>query len=547
VAVIDRRIGILFIIFVAALGIALARATYLGSVRAGSLERAATTQQVSNVVVPAPRGAITDRDGAELAISESADDIVADPYLIKNAVSASAQLSSLLGVPQLTVLKRLTRPHTGFVYLAHLLPTAQANAISALRIAGITLVPKTRRVYPRGDEAAQLVGSVHLDGVGAGGIEYRYDRALEGKNGLRRVVNDAIGQPISIDDLHPTVPGKTVALTIDSGLQQEVERVLAEVGAEYSPQSATAIAVDPSTGAILALANWPASANDGSSAGLEDQAIGLSYEPGSTFKAITVAGALQDRVVMPNTPFDIPPVLQFADRQIHDAEDHGYETLTVAQILKYSSNIGADLIGQKLGAKQFDYWVHRFGFGRPTGVDLPGEQSGIVLHWWQYSGSSMANLPFGQGESVTPMQMVAAYSAIANGGILRAPHSVQAVGGKPTPLSAGHRVITPKTALELRDMLRGVLADGGTASGAAIPGYDMAGKTGTANIAVGGHYSDSAYVASFIGMVPTVHPRLVVAVVVNQPHGSIFGGSVAAPAFQQIVGWAVPYLGIPPR
>ena len=543
-AVIDRRIGILFIVFVALLGIALARATYLGSVRAGSLERAAATQQVSNVTVPAPRGAITDRDGAELALSESADDIVADPYLIKNAVSASAQLSSLLGIPQLTVLKLLTKPHTGFVYLAHLVPAAQANAISDLRIPGISLIPETRRVYPRGDEAAQVVGTVHLDGDGASGIEYRYDNVLEGKNGLRRIVNDAIGQPISIDDLRPTVPGKTVALTIDSGLQQEVERVLAEVGAEYSPQGATAIAINPATGAILALANWPA---NGSASDLQDEAIGLNYEPGSTFKAITVAGALQNGVVTPNTPFDIPPVLQFADRQIHDAESHGYETLTVAQILKYSSNIGADLIGQKLGAKQFDYWVHRFGFGQPTGVDLPGEQSGIVLHWWQYSGSSMANLPFGQGESVTPMQMVEAYSAIANGGILRAPHVVQSVGGKPTTLPAGHQIISATTASALRDMLRGVLADGGTASGAAIPGYDMAGKTGTANIAVDGHYSDSAYVASFIGMVPTEHPRLVVAVVVNQPHGSIFGGSVAAPAFQQIVGWAVPYLGIPPR
>jgi cell division protein FtsI (penicillin-binding protein 3) len=545
-AVMDRRIGILFIVFVALLGLALARATYLGSVKAGSLERAAATQQVSNIVVPAPRGQITDRDGAELAISESADDVVADPYLIKNPVSASAELSSLLGMPQLNVLKLLTKAHTGFVYLTHLLPAAQANAVSNLRIAGITLVPQTRRVYPRGDEAAQVVGNVHLDGGGASGIEFQYDHALQGTNGVRRIVSDARGQPISIDDLRPTLPGKTVALTIDSGLQQEVERVLAEVGAEYSPHGATAIAIDPSTGAVLALANWPASAN-GSPAAAEDRAIGLNYEPGSTFKAITVAGALQDGLVTPNTQFDIPPVLQFADRQIHDAEYHGYETLNVANILKVSSNIGADLIGMRLGAKRFDYWVHRFGFGQPTGVDLPGEQSGIVLHWWQYSGSSMANLPFGQGESVTPMQMVAAYSAIANGGILRSPHVVRSVGGKPTPLPAGRQIISATTASELRDMLRGVFADGGTASGAQIDGYDMAGKTGTANIAVDGHYSDSAYVASFIGMVPTDHPRLVVAVVVNQPHGSIFGGSVAAPAFQQIAGWAAPYLGIPPR
>ncbi|MBV9804935.1 MAG: penicillin-binding protein 2 [Solirubrobacterales bacterium] len=545
-ALIDRRIGVLFIAFVALLGLALARATYLGSVRAGSLERAAATQQVSDVVVPAPRGAITDRSGAELAMNVSADDIVADPYLITNAASASAELSAVLGMPQLTVLSRITRAHTGYVLLAHLVPSAQANLVANLHIAGINLIPQTKRVYPRGTEAAQIIGTVHSNGVGASGIEYRYNNVLEGSDGLRRIVSDAIGQPISISDLRATRPGKTVALTIDSGLQQEVERVLAQVGSTYSPKSATAIAVEPSTGAILALANWRSPSAD-SSAGPDDLAIGLNYEPGSTFKAITVAGALQDGLVTPNTQFDIPPVLQFADRQIHDAEDHGYETLSVANILKYSSNIGADLIGQRLGSKRFDDWVRRFGFGQPTGVDLPGEQSGIVLHWWQYSGSSMANLPFGQGESVTPMQMVAAYDAIADGGILRAPHVVQSVGANARALPPGHRIISAATASELRDMLRGVFADGGTASGAEISGYDMAGKTGTANIAIDGHYSDSAYVASFIGMVPTDHPRLVVAVVVNQPQGSIFGGSVAAPAFQQIVGWAVPYLGLPPR
>jgi cell division protein FtsI (penicillin-binding protein 3) len=550
VAVLDRRIGILFLAFVVLLGIALARAAYLGSVRAGSLERAAATQQVSNVVVPAPRGAITDRDGTELAISESADDVIADPYVIKeanvNVASASAQLSPLLGKPQLTVLSLLTKPHTGFVYLAHLLPAPQATAVDKLNIAGLSMVPETRRVYPRGSEAAQLLGSVYQSGLGSSGIELQYNNVLEGTNGVRRIVSDAKGQPISIDDVKPTDPGKTVALTIDSPLQQEVEQVLAQVGAQYSPKSATAIVEDPATGSIMALANWP-SWQANSSSLPEDQAIGLSYEPGSTFKAITVAGALQDQLVTPNTEFDIPPVFQYADRQIHDAEDHGYETLNVAGILKYSSNIGADLIGIKLGKERFDYWVHRFGFGQVTGVDLPGEQQGIVLHWWNYSGSSMANLPFGQGESVTPMQMVAAYSAIANGGVLRPPHVVQSIGGTPVDAPAGHRIISPTTASELRDMLRGVFADGGTASGAEIPGYDMAGKTGTANIAIDGHYSDSAYVASFIGMVPTDHPRLVVAVVVDQPQGAIYGGSVAAPAFQQIVGWAVPYFGIPPR
>lgn len=554
-SVLDRRIGVLFVAFVALLAIALLRAAYLGTVRAPALRRAADTQQVRTVVVPAPRGTITDRNGVELAVSESADDVVADPYLIRDPQRVAAALAPLLGKPFGTVLADVTRPHTGFVYLAHFLPGQQAAAIGHLRINGapingITLIPETRRVYPRSWEASQLLGFVGAEGQGLWGLEAYYNRVLSGHNGIRRVVSDAIGQPISVQEVQPTVPGKTLRLTIDAALQNYVEQVLAQVGAQYSPKGATAIVSDPQTGAILALANWPRfNANDPFAApesSWEDQAVGFSYEPGSTFKAITVAGALQDGLITPQTMFDIPPTLRVADRTIHDAEAHGYESLSVANILKVSSNIGAVEIGMRLGAQRFDYWVHRFGFGSPTGVDLPGEQRGIVLHWWQYSGSSMANLPFGQGESVTPMQMIAAYDAIANGGILRPPHVVASIGDRALPLPRGRRIISSTVAAELRSMLRGVFADGGTASGAAIDGWDMAGKTGTANIAVNGSYSSSEFIASFIGMVPTNHPRLVVAVMVDQPQGSIYGGSVAAPAFQRIVGWAVPYFGINP-
>jgi cell division protein FtsI (penicillin-binding protein 3) len=550
-ALIDRRIGYVFVAFVALLAIAMMRATYLGAIQAGSLKHDAASQQVTTTVIPAPRGMITDRNGVELAISESADDLVADPYLVKNPVADAQRLAPLLGEPLLTVIADLTKAHTGFVYLAHLLPAATAQAISKLGIAGISLVPETTRSYPRSDAAAQVLGTVGWGDRGLSGIEYLYNSVLRGRDGLRKVVSDARGQPISISDPRTTVPGKTVQLTIDAGLQDEVEQVLSGVGQTYSPKGATAIVMNPNDGDILALANWPpVNANDPAAAPSgadQDRAVGFNYEPGSTFKAITVAGALEDHLVTPATTFDIPPVLQVADRQIHDAEDHGYETLSVAQILQVSSNIGADKIGMTLGAKRFDYWVHRFGFGEPTGVELPGEQRGIVLHWWQYSGSSMGNLPIGQGESVTPLQMAAAYSAIANGGILRTPRIVKSIGGKPTPVTTGRRVISPATAAELRDMLRGVLADGGTASGAAIPGYDLSGKTGTASVVVNGRYSDSAYIASFIGFVPASHPSLVVAVMVDEPQGSIFGGSVAAPAFQKIVGWAVPYLGTSPR
>ncbi len=435
--VLDRRIGLLFLVFIALLSIALLRATYLGSFKAPSLRKAAATQQVQTVTIPAPRGAITDRNGVELAVSEAAADIVADPYLIKNPQGVAQQLSPLLGKPVPSVLQLVTKPHTGFVYLAHLLDGQKANAIGKLNIAGITLIPGTKREYPRVWAASQVLGSVGWGNRGLSGLEYKYNTLLQGQNGVRKIVSDAIGQPISVDDVRNTRPGKTLQLTIDAALQDEVEQVLAGVGAQYQPKGATAIVMDPNTGQILALANWPRiNANDPASApsyANEDRAVGFNYEPGSTFKAFTVAGALQDGVVTPSTQFNIPSVLQVADRQIHDAEDHGDETLSVADILKFSSNIGADEIGMKLGPQRFDYWVHRFGFGALTGVELPGEQQGIVLHWQQYSGSSMGNLPMGQGESVTPLQMATAYSAIANGGVLRPPTIVKAIGAQARP------------------------------------------------------------------------------------------------------------------
>ncbi len=548
---IDRRLRVLFLAFVVLLVVGVLRATELGTVKASSLRRAAASEQVSVQTVPAPRGTITDRNGVELAISESADAVVADPYLIHNPGSVAARLAPLLQTPVAKVLEELTKPHTGFVYLAHELAADRAQAIMSLRINGLSLVPELQRDYPRGTMAGQVLGTVGWGDKGLSGIEYLYNRQLAGSNGLRKTVDDALGQPISIDDLRRTEPGQNIRLTIDSGLQNEVERVLAGVAAKYRPKGATAIVMNPNSGQILALANWPSlNPNDPAAASpqaFDDLAVELDYEPGSTFKAFTVGAALEDHLISPSTRFNIPPVLNYDGSQIHDAEAHGYENLTVGQILKYSSNIGAVEIGSRLGPRKFDSWVRRFGFGSRTGVDLPGEEPGIVRHWWQYSGTSMANLPFGQGESVTPMQMIAAYAAIANGGILRTPQIVESVGGKRVPDAKGHRILSPSVARQLRVMLRGVFADGGTASGAAIPGYDMAGKTGTANVAVDGHYSDSEYIASFVGMVPTDHPQLLALVVVDQPHGGIYGGSVAAPAFQQIIGWAVPYFGVAPR
>jgi cell division protein FtsI/penicillin-binding protein 2 len=552
VAVVQRRIGAIFGITFLLLVLAAGRILYLGALRGGALRKAASSQQLTHEPVPAQRGAITDRNGVDLAVSEPAQDISATPYLVKDPLSSAQRLAPLLGQSQATVLRRLSE-RGGFVYLARALPAKQAQAVMALKIPGIAGAPVMRRVYPRGTLAAQVLGVVGTEGNGLAGVEYSRNAILHGRSGQRRVVSDAIGQPVSITEVHPETPGAPVSLTLDANIQQRTEEVLGAVGRVFNPKDATAIVMDPQTGAILAMADWPqVNANDpgaSSPEALENRAVSFNYEPGSTFKAFTVSSALQQGLITPSTSFDIPDHIQVADRTIHDDTEHGDETLTTAQILAQSSNVGAIKIGLLEGAPSFSDWVRRFGFGARSGIELPGEEMGQVLPLSHYSGSSMGNLPIGQGQLVTPMQMASAYAAIANGGILRPPHIVQSVGGRRRPVPAGHRVISAATAAALRQMLEGVLAPGGTASEVAIPGYALAGKTGTASKIdpATGEYSKTAYVASFLGFAPASDPKLLCAVVVDEPQSrSIYGGTVAAPAFGQIMSFALPYLRIPP-
>ncbi len=548
----DRRIGLLFLIFVVALGAAFVRAGWLGAVKAPALKRAAATQQVQTLTLPAPRGTITDRDGAVLALSESASDISATPYLVRDKNRAAAALAPLLQDDEADVLRKLNQPG-GFVYLGRRVPAARANAIRRLGIEGITLTPSSLRTYPRGWLASQLLGSASEQPGGGTGLEYGEDETLRGQDGVRRIVNDALGQAISVKDERPTVPGRDIQLTLDAGLQEKVESVLEGVGKTYRPRGATAIVMNPQTSEILALANWPrVDANNPGGApayAQQNRAVGFTFEPGSTFKAFTVAGALDDGTATPTSTFYLPTELHVADRILHDDHARGEETATVAQILAESSNIGAVRIALAMRARRFSEWVDRFGFGRRTGVALPGEEIGLVPTYDDYSGSSIANLPIGQGEAVTPMQMMQAYAAIANGGILRTPRMIEKVGGVPVPQARGRRILSQQSAAEVREMLKGVLSAGGTAAEAAIPGYDLAGKTGTANKvdADTGEYSRSRYIASFMGFAPVKDPKLLVSVVVDEPQGSIYGGQVAAPAFQKIAAWALPYFGVQPN
>ncbi|MCW2991528.1 MAG: penicillin-binding protein 2 [Solirubrobacterales bacterium] len=549
---IASRIGILFALFFGLLAVAGLRAAWLGTVKGDSLQHAAKTQQVADITVPAKRGTIVDRRGIELAVSEPAADISATPYLVKDPVEASRKLAPILDSTEDDLVKKLARKDTGFVYLARKLPADKAQQVAELKLAGIDETQTTLRSYPRDYLAAQLLGNVGTDGKGLSGLEYRFERQLHGADGERRTIKDALGAAIDVQDVKPAQEGARLELSVDSAIQDKAEAVLTKIGETFRPKHATAIVMDPRNGEMLAVANWPRiNANDVAHApayATQNLATGFTYEPGSTYKAFTVAGALEDGAVRPDTVFGLPAILQVADRQIHDAEARGDISLTTAQILAQSSNVGAVKIGMADGADRFAGWMQKFGFGKPTGSDMAGEEQGLVLPRDKYSGSSMGNLPIGQGTLVTPMQMAAGYAAIANGGRIPVPHVVRKIDGRAPRLAAPRRVISPETAQELRTMLEGVFAPGGTASEVSIPGYKLAGKTGTANKVdpATGEYSSVRYDASFVGFAPALKPKLLAMVVVDEPQGAIYGGEVAAPAFGQIMSFALQYLKIPP-
>jgi cell division protein FtsI/penicillin-binding protein 2 len=548
---IERRIGLLFAGFLLCFLVIVGRAFWLQGVQGSRLASEATYQQTETVTVPGLRGSLLDRRGNELATSEDAATIYATPYQVENPPLAAEKIARILDLDQGEVLESLTA-EGGFSYIAHRVSLVEAGRIERLDLEGIGQLPDSRRIYPQGEMAGQVVGSVGSENQGLTGLEEGEEDVLGGEDGEQRVVKDALGDPIRLETASEASDGEDIQLTLDPLIQQKAEQVLAEVGETYLPKGATAIVMDPESSEILAMANWPpVDPSDLSSARDEDllnRATGFTYEPGSTFKAFTVAAALQEKLVTPASEFTLPPTIQVADRTIEESHARGTETMSVATILAHSSNVGAVTIGEQLGAEHFDAWIERFGFGRPTGVQFPAEEQGIVLPLEEYSGSTMGNLPLGQGISVTPMQMMAGYAAIANGGMLEQPRLIEQIGEEPVAEPKAKRILRPEVAAEVREMLEGVLAPGGTASEVSVPGYTLAGKTGTAEVAENGTYSETKFVASFIGFAPAQNPKLLAAVIVDQPQGGdYYGGSVAAPAFGSIAGFALPYLGVAPE
>jgi cell division protein FtsI/penicillin-binding protein 2 len=547
-SLVNRRIRLLLALLVLALAGTLARAVWLQSVRAASLARMADVQHRETIELPASRGAIYDRTGVQLAVGEQATTVYADPRQIRDPRATALLAGRTLGVDPAKLYPALADRTHGFVYVARQVDPARAAVLERRHVPGLGFRPEERRSYPEGSVGAQVLGFAGLDNNGLAGLELQLDPFLRGRPGSQTLVKDPFGRAIDVVSERAPREGRNVYVTLDHTIQYTVEQVLRDTVSHWHAKDATAIVLDPRTGALLAMAvepgydanrypqAWPALQRN--------RAVTDTYEPGSTFKLITVAGVLSDGLVTPDTAFTLPYSIHVADRVVHDAELRLTERLTVAQILARSSNVGAITLAQRLGTNRLLAWIGRFGFGKKTGIDFPGESPGILPSYW--SGSSIGNVPIGQGIAVTPVQMAAAYAAIANGGVLARPHLVERIAGRGRARPVRRRIVSAAVAAQLTTMLKDVVS-GGTGTSAQIPGYQVAGKTGTAQKPDShGGYSSSRYVASFVGFVPASKPRLVVLVAVDEPKSVIWGGSVAAPAFQQIARSCLQYLEIPP-
>jgi cell division protein FtsI (penicillin-binding protein 3) len=549
----NRRLRLLVAIFAVVFAAAFARVAWLQAVKAQTLDHLATDQHRDAFDVPAPRGTIFDRNGVQLAFGERATTVYANPRQVADPRETAIAVGEALDLDAGTLYPLLTDRSRGFVYLARKADPEKAEALQAQELTGIGFQDEERRVYPQRALASELVGYAGTENRGLSGLELQLDKELAGTAGSKTIVRDPFGRTIDVVESEQVQDGRDIFLTIDNTLQSHVERVLHRAQTRWAAQSATAVVLDPQTGGILALAVEPGfDANDYPEVArweeerLRNRAVTDTYEPGSTFKVVTVGGVLETNVVSPTTKFRLPYEIPVADRMIHDAEPRKTETMTVSEILTRSSNVGVVTLAQQLQRDGLSDWIHRFGFGRKTGIDFPGESRGIVLQADEWSGSTIGNVPLGQGIAVTPIQMAAAYGAIANEGVWLQPHLVDRVEGNGRVEPEQRRVLSEETTRELQRMLRGVVKEG-TGTTAQVSGYRVAGKTGTAaKPDPSGGYSDTRYVASFVGFAPAKRPELVVLVTVDEPRGAIYGGVVAGPPFAEIMEFALPYLEVPP-
>ncbi|HVZ71773.1 MAG TPA: penicillin-binding transpeptidase domain-containing protein [Polyangia bacterium] len=534
---------------------AVAKRSYnLQVLEADRLRGMAEEQYLREVELPPRRGRILDRNGAELASTADVDSIYCNPRRLPDPREASRLLAKVLDLDRHELEKKLSQRRF-FAWVKRKVTPDEAAAVKSLDLPGVAFVREPRRFYPNRALAATVMGLAGSDGRGLDGVELAYDKALRGTTSSVVGVRDALGRELAVDGLPdaPTGAGADVVLSIDRYLTFVTERAIADGQARTHAKDVVAVVMDPGTGEILAMASVPTfNPNDPGEAanGARDRAITDSYEPGSTMKTFTLASALDAGVIRADDRFDcLQGKMMVGKYSIHDTHPHG--VLTAAEVFKFSSNIGATKIARRLGREGLADALDRFGFGHPTGVGLPGERSGIIRPVDKWGDIGFANVSFGQGLTVTPLQMVSGVSAIAAGGVYRAPRVVSRVvaadGSVETPtVTPDRRVMSEHAARTMLQIMRGVTEEGGTAKQAAIDGYVVGGKTGTAQKVANGHYDPDKWVSSFVGVVPLEAPRLAIIVVVDEPQGGHLGGAVAAPIFKDIAEQALRYLHVPP-
>jgi len=556
---ITRWTGVRLVICGVVLGslfIAVGKRAFTLQVRdADRLRGMAEEQYLREIELPPRRGRILDRNGAELASTADVDSIYCNPRQLPDQRDAARRLSRILGIDRADLEKKLGQRRF-FAWIKRKVTPDEVAAVKALGLPGVAFTREPRRFYPNRTLAATVMGHAGSEGNGLEGVELALDRQLRGTSSSVQGMRDALGREIAVEGAADaaSTTGSDVVLTIDRYLTFITERALAAGAEEHHAKAAIAMMIDPRTGELLALASVPTyNPNDPSSAaesGARNRAITDAFEPGSTMKTFTIAAALDAGVVKPDDRFDcLMGRMMVGKYSIHDTHPHG--VLTVAEVFKVSSNIGATKIARKLGRDQLAEALARFGFGKPTGVGLPGERAGVVRPVEKWGDIGFANVSFGQGLTVTPLQMLTGVSAIAGGGIWRQPRIVarivQADGTVETPAVAPERrVMAPAAARTMLGIMRGVTETGGTAKQAAIDGYTVAGKTGTAQKVANGHYDPSKWVSSFVGVVPAEDPRLAIMIIMDEPQGGHLGGAVAAPVFKEIAEQALRYLHVPP-
>jgi cell division protein FtsI (penicillin-binding protein 3) len=528
------------------------RTFYVQVIAAPGLEAKGDARQVYTIKQEAPRGTIYDRNGEALALSRAMATVYANPCEVDEPLQTAAALAPVLGIPQEELCDKLLRTDVSFRYLARRIDPGVAAEVKALKLPGIGVLSEPKRIYPKGSLAPQLLGFVGGEDKGVAGLEYQYEKVLSGEPGETQIVRGRLGNRLSTISSTEPVAGSSITLTIDSEIQFEAEKALTAAVERLKAKRATAIVMDPRSGEILALANTPVFnptefgshvANRAGDDGTRNWAVVDQMEPGSTFKMVAVAAALETGLVTPDTILTLPAVIQKYGKTIHEADENVPETrrLTVTEILAKSSNIGAVTLGYEVGKERLAAMIEKFGFTSKLGIDFPGEAAGHLAPTEKWDGVMIYQVPMGQGIAVSPLQLASAYAAIANDGMLVHPHLVKGDADY-----RNQRVVSATVADQLRDMLT-VTVEEGTGKKARLQGYQVAGKTGTAQKPLEDRRGYSTEVmASFVGMVPADDPRLVILVVVDEPQTERSGAKVAAPVFATIADFALKRLGIPP-